>query len=142
MCLDAHRILDLRITGNFLQPMMPRPCLCCLHKTSAQGATTALRIDVPPFNVGDRGCLAPFGVVAETDLDKPAESSPSAFHDEGDITLWYDEIGIDVVGILFCCASPQTEPHTEPLRMVCRFDRTNEHSCTPVGSLLLHGTKP
>jgi hypothetical protein len=106
MCLDAHGILDLRITGNFLQSLIPRPCLCCLHETSAQGATTALLIHVPPFNVSDRGCRAPFRVVAETDLDTPAESSPSSLHHEGDATRRGSKVGIKVVGMLLCCASP------------------------------------
>ena len=75
MCLDAHGIFDLRITGNFLQSLIPRPCLCCLHQTGAQSVTTALLMHVPPFNVGERGRLAPFRVVSETDLYKSAESS-------------------------------------------------------------------
>src|SRR5258706_10168872 len=99
MRLDAHGIVDLGITGNFLQSPIPCPCLCCLHETSAQGATTALLIDVPPFNVGNRGCRAPFRVVPQTDLDKSAESSSSSLHYEGDTPLWCGEIGIDVVGV-------------------------------------------
>jgi hypothetical protein len=79
MCLDAHGIFDLRITGNFLQSLIPRPCLCCLHQTGAQCATKAMLIHVPPFDVGDRERLAPFRVVPETDLDKSAEPSPSTF---------------------------------------------------------------
>src|SRR5215470_4718892 len=127
MRLDAHGILDLRITGNFLQSLIPRPCLYCLHKPGAQFVTTTLRIHVPPFNVGDRGRLAPFRVVAETHLDKPAEFAPSAFHYEGDATLWGSKIGIDVVGMLLCCATPQDEPHTEPLGMVCGCHGANDH---------------
>jgi hypothetical protein len=127
MGLDAHGILDLRVTGNFLEPMMPRPCLCCLDETSAQGATTALRFHVPPFNVSDRGCHTPFRIVPKTDLDKPAESSPSALHHDGDATLWGSKVGSNVLGMLLCCASPQIESHPEPLRMVCRLDRTDRH---------------
>ena len=122
MCLDAYCILDLCITGNFLQSLIPRPCLCCLHQTGSQSVTTALLIHVSPFDVGNRGCRAPFRVVAETDLYKSAESSPNAFHHEGDATLRGSKVGSNIVGILFCCASPQVEPHTEPLCMVCRLD--------------------
>jgi hypothetical protein len=63
-------------------------------------------IHIPPFDVGNWGCHASFSIVAETDLDKPAESAPSAFHYEGDATLWSGKVGIDVVGMLLCCASP------------------------------------
>src|SRR5713101_1937743 len=122
MRLDAHCIRYLRITRHFLQPMAPRPCLCCLHKTGSQFTTTDILIHVPPFNVADRGRLAPFRVVPETDLDTPAESSPTSLHHEGDATLWGGKRGIDVGGMLLCCAFPQVEPHPEPLRMVCWLD--------------------
>src|SRR5262245_48082913 len=105
MRLDAHGIVYLGITGNFLESLMPRPCLCCLHETSAQGAATALLIHVPSFDVGDWGRLAPFSIVAETDLDKSGESSSTSLHHEGDTTLWGSKIGIDIVGMLLCCAS-------------------------------------
>src|SRR5215475_3791915 len=113
MRLDAHGILDLRITGNFLQSLIPRPCLCCLHQTGCQLVTTAIFIHVPSFNVGDWGCRAPFGVVPETDLDKPAESSPASLHHEGDATLWGSKVGIEVVSVLLGCASPQVESHPD-----------------------------
>src|SRR5438874_1479652 len=107
MRLEAHRIVDLRVTRYFLQSMTPRPSLCCLHQTGTQSVTTALRIHVPPFNIGDWRCYASFSVVPETHLDTPAESFPSAFQHEGDATLWGSKIGIDVVGMLLCCAAPQ-----------------------------------
>src|SRR5262249_36373793 len=116
-----------------------RPCLCCLHETGAQCATTAFRIHVPSFNVGDWGRLTPFRVVAETDLDKPAESSPKSFHHEGNATLWNSKVGIDVMGILFCCASPQVEPLPEPLSMVCGLDWTDGNGGNPVLHRLFHG---
>src|SRR5215471_16267301 len=80
-----------------------------------------------PFNVGDRGCHAPFSIVEETDLDTLAESSPRSFHDEGDTALWCGEIGIDVVGMLLYCATPQGASHTEPLSMVYGLDWTDGH---------------
>ena len=58
MRLDAHSIVYLGITRHFLQPMLPRPCLRCLHQTGSQCATTAIRIHIPPFDVRNRGRLA------------------------------------------------------------------------------------
>src|SRR5437763_16213795 len=95
MRLDAHGIVHLGITGNFLEPMTPRPCLCYLHETGAQCVTTALIIDVPPFNVGDRRRLAPFRVLPETHLDKPAEPSATSLPHVANTSLWSGEISID-----------------------------------------------
>src|SRR5262245_55888095 len=93
MCLDAHGIVSLGITGHFLDALMPRPCRCCLHQPCSQSATTAVLIHIPPFDVGDWGRLTPFRVVPETHLDKPAESFPGAFRHAGEATLWCGEIG-------------------------------------------------
>src|SRR5215831_11127452 len=76
MCLDAHGILDLGITGNFLQSLIPRPCLCCLNQTGSQGATTAILIHIPPFDVGDWGRLAPFRVVLGVDWRDGHDCTP------------------------------------------------------------------
>src|SRR6266496_1597680 len=76
MRLDAHGVVYRGITGHVLQSLMPHLGLCCQHKTGAQSVTAALCLHVPSFHGGDRGCHAPFRVVAETDLDTPAASPP------------------------------------------------------------------
>jgi hypothetical protein len=66
MCLDAHGIVYLRITGNFLQSLMPRPCLCCLHQTGAQSVTTTILIHVPSFDANRAtGSFTPVSTFAD-----------------------------------------------------------------------------
>jgi hypothetical protein len=72
----------------------------------------------------------------------PLSVAPSISYRRCAPTLWCGELGIEVVGMLLCCTSPQVEPRPEPLRIVRGLDRTDRHGYTPVASVLRHGTKP
>jgi hypothetical protein len=138
MRLDAHGIGYRGIIGHVLPSLMPHLGLCCQHKTGAQSVTAALCLHVPSFHGGDRGCHAPFRVVAETDLDTPAASPPVLSTTKVAPRCGVAQ-GIDVVSMLLCCASPQGEPHTEPLGMIYGCHGADNHGCPPLSPCLTQG---